>query len=220
MCKISSRVTGLLKVSKVSAEEPKRLYVGEIEGIRFNVVAWATANAEVELSFACMFEREMPGTSLSGGLLKLDGALEGALTNFRQAGLFRAQEMETLLLRYLPREIRAGLVMVIGLGDPQTLGPEVLERALRVAAREAVRLGVKTVAFAPDLLDAGHTQQSTTYSASAMLRGVIGALEAERQLSLLRLAPPLQLTEWFFDAGTAHIAAAAEQFRREFNLLS
>ncbi len=95
-----------------------------------------------------------------------------------------------------------------------------LERALRVAAREAVRLGVKTVAFAPDLLDAGHTEQSTAYSASEMLRGVIGALEAERQLSALGLTPPLQLKQWSFDAGTAHITTAVEQFRREFDLLT
>ena len=46
---------------------PQRLPIGTANQVVFDVVAWGPARADVDLSVACMFEHEMPGTAMSGG---------------------------------------------------------------------------------------------------------------------------------------------------------
>lgn len=184
--------------------------------VDFEVVTWAPAQADADLLIACMFEREMPGTHLSGGMLQLDEALGGALTRLREESSFRAQEMETLLIRTVPASVRARSILVIGLGDPLSLSSAILERALRVALREAVRLGASSVSFAPDLIDAGQTDLSSLDVEGAMVRGVLGALHAEHRLAELGRAPFPAIRGWAFETGLAHFQAAKESFLRAF----
>lgn len=61
----------------------------------------------VDLSVACLFEREADGASSAGGLLQLDRAPGGRLTDLRARGAFRAQEMETLLITLPPPRLDA-----------------------------------------------------------------------------------------------------------------
>src|SRR5437868_6764706 len=102
----------------------KRLQIGTFDGVVFDVVAWGPAQAEVDVSVACMFEHELNGAGLAGGLLALDQALGGHLTQLRREGAFRAQPMETLLVTQPPAGISARAVLVIGLGDPALLDGE------------------------------------------------------------------------------------------------
>jgi hypothetical protein len=184
--------------------------------LAIDTVAWDAVGADVELSFACMFTHEAPGSVMAGGLLHLDRSLGSALSRLRAAGDFRAEPMETLLVDQLPSGIRARAVMVIGLGDPEDLAAERLERATRVAFREAVRLGVSTAAFAPSLLDAGIEPDRIADAPSAMLRGLLTASDAEQRLVEARLASPAQIRHWSFDAGAAHIESAAKAFKKAF----
>jgi hypothetical protein len=195
----------------------RRKSLRTIAHVSFEIVTWAPSEADVDLSIACMFERDMPGTTLSGGLLQLDEALGAALTNLRNEGSFRAQEMETLLIPRPPTQMPARGILIIGLGDPLSLNFAVLERALRVAIREANRLGASTVAFAPNLLDAGLKVLPSLHVEAAMVRGVISALNAEIRLSELGLAPPPSIRNWSFETGSTHFDAATEAFLRAFN---
>jgi hypothetical protein len=199
---------------------PKRHLLLTIDGVGFETVTWAPSEAEVDLSIACMFEREMPGADLAGGLLQLDEALGRALTVFREAGYFGAQEMETLLVQTPPKTVRARQILLIGLGNPLTLSSAILERALRVAVREAIRLGATTVAFAPNLLDAGIRDAASLEVEDAMVRGVSSALLAEHRLSELGLGFPPKIKRWSFDVGPAHFESATSSFTRAFGSLA
>ncbi|SDH02313.1 MULTISPECIES: M17 family peptidase N-terminal domain-containing protein [unclassified Duganella] len=112
------------------ASSPARLPVGIIDGVQFDVVAWGPAHADVDFSVACMFEHETGDAAIAGGLL----ALDGHLTRLRTSGAFRAQEMETLLVKLPPPVMAPRAVLVIGMGDPATLDGERLRCAAHAEA--------------------------------------------------------------------------------------
>jgi hypothetical protein len=204
--------------SKDSVQRRQLLFT--MKGVGFETVTWAPSEADVDLSIACMFEREMPGSDLAGGLLQLNVALGGALTMFREAGYFRAEEMETLVVQTPPHSVRPRRILLIGLGNPLTLTSAIVERALRVAVREAIRLGATTVAFAPNLLDAGIRDAASLLVEVAMVRGVSSALLAEYRLSELNLASSPMIQRWFFDVGPTHFEAATASFTTAFESLA
>jgi len=195
---------------------PERRPLGQLDGVAFDVAAWGPAMADVDLSVACMFEREAAGASIGGGLLQLDRALGGELTRLRIKGAFRAQEMETLLITLPPPGLAPRALLVIGLGEPATLDGERLRRAARVALREAVRHGARTMAFAPSVLDAGHTDNAALKMPEVMLDGMISALRAEHLLSEAGLAPPVSLLACTFDVGAPRLETAAAEFAAAF----
>jgi len=203
------------------AQPPARLFIGEHLGLTIEAVAWDAVRADVDLSIACMFEHEMPaGAVMKGGLLDLDQTLGGMLEQLRDSGDFRAQPMETMLLERLPSGFKARSLLIIGLGDPTLIGPELLERATRVALREATRYRAKTVAFAPSLLDSGLGPDVVDLAPRAMLNGILTAFAAERRLASLGLVAHPHLSHWSFGAGLAHIKAAAAALKKAFELSS
>lgn len=203
-------------MSTPNNSSPPRLPIGTANQVVFDVVAWGQARADVDLSVACMFEHEMPGAAMSGGLLGLDQALDGQLSRLRASGAFRAQEMETLLITLPPAAVAARAVLVIGLGQPEQLNAETLRRATRVAMREAIRHGALSMAFAPSVLDAGHTDNAALDMPAVMLDGMLSALQAETDLARLGLAPPPALRHCTFDVGAPRIASAGAAFAAAF----
>jgi hypothetical protein len=199
---------------------PIRLPVGTSDGVVFDVVAWGPAQAAVDVSVACMFEHEMGGAGMAGGLLALDRALGGQLARLRTAGAFRAQPMETLLVTTPPPGVAARAVLVIGMGDPAALDGEVLRRATRVAMREAIRHGAASMAFAPSVLDAGHTDNAALDMQHVMLDGMLGALRAEHMLAEAGLAAAPVLRHCSFDVGAPRVHTAGAGFAAAFAQLT
>lgn len=200
--------------------KPIRLPVGSACGVAFDVVAWGPAQAAVDLSVACMFEHEMEAAGMSGGLLALDQALGGHLTRLRQAGAFRAQPMETLLITTPPPGLAPRAILVVGMGDPASLDGEMLRRATRVAMREAIRFGAASMAFAPSVLDAGHTDNAPLHMQDVMVDGMLGALRAEQMLAEAGLAPVPTLRHCSFDVGAPRAQAAHQAFVEAFTRLA
>jgi len=198
---------------------PIRLPIGSANGVTFDVVAWGPAQADVDISVACMFEHELAGAAMAGGLLALDQALAGQLSRLRAAGAFRAQPMETLLITTPPPGVAARAVLVIGLGDPAILDGATLRRATRVAMREAIRHGAEAMAFAPSVLDAGHADNAGLDMQHVMLDGMLGALRAEHLLAEAGLAAMPALRFCSFDVGAPRAQAAAAGFVAAFRQL-
>lgn len=201
------------------AAVPARLPIGCSDGVAFDVVAWGPAQANVDISVACMFEHEMGSAGMAGGLLALDQALGGQLSRLRTQSAFRAQPMETLLITAHPASIAARAVLVIGLGDPTMLDGETLRRATRVAMREAIRHGAVSMAFAPSVLDAGHVHNAALNMQEVMLDGMLSALRAEHLLADAGLAAPPLLRRCSFDVGAPRLQAAAAGFAAAFSRL-
>jgi hypothetical protein len=198
---------------------PARLPIGAHDGVVFDVVAWGPAHADVDFSVACMFEHEL-GAGMAGGLLALDQALGGELSRLRAAGAFRAQPMETLLVTSPPPGVMPRAVLVIGMGDPAALDGDVLRRACRVAMREAIRFGAVSMAFAPSVLDAGHTDNAALDMQAVMLDGMLGALRAEHMLAEGGLAPTPALRHCTFDVGAPRLQTAGRAFVEAFARLA
>ncbi|MBB6188350.1 M17 family peptidase N-terminal domain-containing protein [Rhodanobacter sp. MP7CTX1] len=193
--------------------------IGVLHGVSLTVAAWDGVMAAVDLSFACMFERELSDTGPAGGLRHLDDALGGTLTKLRRAGYFRAQPMETLLLSRLPATVLARAVMVVGLGDPSTWSPALTAEAAATAVRAAMQHGIESAAFAPSLLDAGLAPSATGDVAALMLKAVVGAISAQVQIAATGLAPPHSLRQWVFDVGPAHMDSVTAHFQAAFAAL-
>jgi hypothetical protein len=202
-----------------TAPSPSRLPIGTHDGVVIDVAAWGPAQADVEFSVACMFEHEL-GAGMAGGLLALDQALGGALSRLRAAGAFRAQPMETLLVTTPPPGMKPRAVLVIGMGDPAALDGDVLRRACRVAMREAIRYGAASMAFAPSVLDAGHTDNAALKMQEVMLDGMLGALRAEQMLADAGLARTPALRHCTFDVGAPRLQAAGHAFVEAFGRLA
>jgi hypothetical protein len=196
--------------------DPASLAIGTSQGVVFDVVAWGPAYADVDLSIACMFEHEVGDAPIAGGLLGLDQALGGHLTRMRAEGKFLGQPMETILITSPPAGMLPRAVLVIGLGDPATLDADRLRQATRVAMREAIRDGARSMAFAPSVLDAGHTDNAHLNMPSVMLEGMLGALDAELALASNGLAPSPVLEHCTFDVGAPRLANAAQEFASAF----
>jgi hypothetical protein len=206
----------IMTTTTLSAQH--RLPIGHTEGVEFDVVAWGPAQADVDFSVACMFEHELNGAPVAGGLLGLDTALDGQLTALRASGAFRAQPMETLLISLPPAAIAARAVLVIGLGAPETLDSDRLRRATRVAMREAIRHGARSLAFAPSVLDGGHTDNAALDMPHVMMDGMLSALRAEHALAQAGLAPPPSVQHCTFDVGAPRLQGAGEAFAAAFAL--
>lgn len=195
---------------------PARLPIGSAEGVAFDVVAWGPAHAEVDFSVACMFEHEVDGAGIAGGLLQLNEALGNELTRLRGDGLFRAQSMETLLITKPPSSIKARAVLVIGLGDPSTLDGDRLRQATQLAMREAIRYGARSMAFAPSVLDGGHTNNAALRMQEVMLAGMLNGLRTELALAAAGLTQRPALQQCTFDVGAPRLEGAAESFAAAF----
>jgi hypothetical protein len=202
-----------------TASSPARLPIGTRDGVGFDVVAWGPAHAAVDFSVPCMFEHEL-GAGMAGGMLALDEALGGQLSRLRAARAFRAQPMETLLVTMPPPAVAARAVLVIGMGDPAALDGDLLRRACRVAMREAIRHGAVSMAFAPSVLDAGHTDNAALDMQEVMLDGMLGALRAEHMLAQAGLAPTPALRHCTFDVGPPRLQAAGRAFADAFARLA
>lgn len=193
--------------------------IGVLQGVSIDVAAWDGTKAAVELSFACMFERELTGTGPTGGLRHLDDAFGGALVALRREGYFQAKPMETLLINHPPATIVAKAVMVVGLGDPSAWTPALTAEAAATAIRAAIQQGVASAAFAPSLLDTGLTPSATGGVAEAMLKAVATAISTQAHLAAMGLALPHALRRWVFDVGAERLDATAEHFQATFATL-
>jgi hypothetical protein len=203
-------------------EEPLRRptqRLGERDGVVFDLVAWDAADAAVDLSVACMFEREAPGAHLTGGLLHLDRTLGGALSRLRGERLFEARELEALHVRSPPGTVQAHALLVVGLGDPVRLTASVLQRAARAAFSAAAAADAVSVAFAPSLIDSGLPPSGLGDAPSAMLSGVLQGVRAHARLREEGLVGALSVKRWTFDAGPAHMSVAGAAFEEAFATL-
>jgi hypothetical protein len=95
-------------------------------------------------------------------------------------------------------------LLLVGLGDEAALSLDLLERVGKTSLREAARLGVSRVAYAPLIRDQGNSKFGTGDVAAAVLRGVLLAYDTEKRLQKEGLAKAFTLEQWNVEAGAAY----------------
>src|SRR5256714_2236589 len=160
--------------------------------------------ADVPLQVVCYFKYTPEGaTRMTGAPVELDKKLGGVIASLRERGEFVGDEGETLLLIPPKDSIKAKALLLVGLGEEDALSLKVMERVGRVSLREAARLRVRRVAFAPLIRDQGNSKLAAGDVETAVVRGVLLAYDTEKRLQEEGLARKFTLEQWNVEAGPA-----------------
>lgn len=187
---------------------------GSVDGI--SMIGWVQgpSSANTELQVACVFEYtegdifNAPALPASlNGLVHLDEALKGELTNIRKSGQFQGHSLETILITPPAGSMSAKKLLLIGLGDRNKFTPDLMTSVGEVAAREALRLGVTNFAFASDLKDAG-IDSPTALIAGNVVRGIVHANRSENYLKEHKLSTTKKIEKVYLLAGPSFFETA------------
>src|SRR5947199_4741293 len=153
--------------------------------------------ADVPLQVVCYFKYTPEGAKrMTGAPVELDKKLGGVIASLRERGEFVGDEGETLLLIPPRDSIKAQALLLVGLGEEDALSLKVMERVGKVSLREAARLGVSRVAFAPLIREQGNSKLAAGDVETAAVRGVLLAYDTERRLQKQGLARKFTLEQW------------------------
>ena len=180
-------------------------------GMTVTVKMIAPYAAEADLQVICVFKHKPEGDTYQDSMQVLDEKLGGVLSRLRNSGDFIGELGETLLFSPAPGSISAKQLLAVGLGAEELLSPDALRVASRVALREAVRLKVKQVYFAPTLRDQGNSKLGVGEVDRAVVGQVVQAYDVERRLQKEKLAPEFQVEEWIIEAGPKHLEDAVQE---------
>ncbi len=187
-------------------------HVGQRDGLSVDVAVQGPSTQKTPLQVACVFEyvagdiTDPPALPAAlNGMLHLDQALKGLITDLRKSGRFAGHALETLVIVPPKGAIPAERVLLIGLGDKKAFTPALMRNVGSVGMREALRLGVTSYAHASDLKDAG-VSSPTAAVADAVVQGALDALASERWLHEHSAAPAPSVRTLTLLAGPAFFA--------------
>ncbi|WP_114940956.1 M17 family peptidase N-terminal domain-containing protein [Mucilaginibacter endophyticus] len=200
---LSGAATGFAQTQKLAAPGTSEV-LGQIDSITIAVAVQAPSNQQTPLQVICVFQytegdifNSPPALPRNlNGLVHVDDALKGMLTELRKSGRFEGHALETILITPPAGSMPAEKLLIIGLGDRKTFNPELMTSVGRVEMREALRLGVSSYSHASDLKDAG-IDSPTGAVAVNVIKGAINAYETERFLkghSLTAFQPMAKIT--------------------------
>jgi hypothetical protein len=161
--------------------------------------------ADVPLQVVCYFKyTPEEAKKMSGAPVELDKRLGGVIGSLRERGQFVGEQLETLLI--IPRKgsIKAKALLLVGLGDEDALSLNLMEAVGRVTLREAARLGVSRVAFAPLIRDQGNSKFGTGDVAKAVVRGMLLAYDTQKRLQKEGMCKEFTLDQWNNEAGAKY----------------
>lgn len=189
---------------------------GQVNGINIEGIVQGPATEVAPLQVACVFEytegdiyNSPPALPAAlNGMVHLDQALNGLITEIRRSGRFSGHALETLLIIPPKGMIPAQKLLLIGLGDRNAFNAENMKEVGAVSMREALRLGVKHYAISADIKDAG-ISSPTALVAGNIVRGAISAYQTQTFLKskgMGRFTPLTKLTllagmNYFVEAG-------------------
>jgi hypothetical protein len=167
--------------------------------------------ADVPLQVVCYFKYTPDGAKrMSGAPVELDKQLGGVIASLRERGEFAGDQLETILVAPPKDSIKAKALLLVGLGDEDALSLKLMEAVGRVSLREAARLGVSRVAFAPLIRDQGNSKLGTGDVETAVVRGMLLAYDTEKRLQKEGLAKAYTLDQWNVEAGPTYFDETVE----------
>ncbi|WP_413670772.1 M17 family peptidase N-terminal domain-containing protein [Mucilaginibacter sp. Mucisp86] len=185
--------------------------LGQIDGMTITTAVQAPSNQQTPLQVICVFEytdgdifNSPPALPRNlNGLVHIDDALKGMLTELRKSGRFEGHALETILITPPAGSMPAEKLLIIGLGDRKAFNSELMTSVGRVEMREALRLGVSSYSHASDLKDAG-IDSPTGIVAVNVVKGAVNAYETEQFLKNHSLSSFQPITKITLLAGPAY----------------
>ena len=164
-----------------------------------------------DLQIICLFNHKQAGDTYQGAAKDTDAHLHGLLSALRNRNEFVGELGETFLFTPARDSIPAKQFMVIGLGDEKDLSLDTLRLVGRIAAREAVRLKAKHVAWAPVIRDEGNTTIEVGEGDRAFTEQMLSAYDTEQRLQAQGLAPKFTIDSLVIEAGASFFDSAVKQ---------
>ncbi|MGH7993584.1 MAG: M17 family peptidase N-terminal domain-containing protein [Limisphaerales bacterium] len=162
-------------------------------GIRLSIKMVGPYTEAADLQIICLFKHKDSGDTYQGAAKETDAHLGGLLSALRNRGEFVGELGETILFTPAKGSIPAKRFMVIGLGDEKDLSLDTLQIVGRIAAREAVRLKAKNVAWAPVIRDEGNSVIEVGLGDRTFAEQFLSAYDTEKRLQVQGLNPNLAL---------------------------
>jgi len=189
---------------------------GKVDGINIEAMVQGPATEVASLQVACVFEYtegdifNPPALPAElNGMVHLDQALHGLITEIRRSGQFAGHAFETLLIIPPTGLISAKKLLLIGLGDRNAFNAEIMKEVGVVAMREALRLNINHLAIAADIKDAG-IASPTGLVAGNLVRGAISAYRTQSYLQSKGMGSFVPLTRLTLLAGMSFFNDAGE----------
>src|ERR1700736_4291644 len=196
---------GALARSDQAKDEVKEKALDAPHKVKVKVRMEGPYTADVPLQVVCYFKYTPEGAKrMSGAPVELDKQLGGVIGSLRERGEFVGDQLETILITPPKDSIKAKALLLVGLGDEDALSLKLMEGVGRVALREAARLGVSRVAFAPLLRDQGNKKLGTGDVETAVVRGMLLAYDTEKRLQKEGLSKEFTLDDWNVEAGPTY----------------
>jgi Cytosol aminopeptidase family, N-terminal domain len=180
-------------------------------GVTFSVKMVGPYMEPADLQIICLFKHKANGDTYQGAAKDTDEKLGGMLSTLRNRGEFVGESGETILFTPPQGSIPAKRFMVIGLGDEKDLSLDTLRTVGRIAAREAVRLKAKHVAWAPVIRDEGNTAIDVGQGDRAFTEQMLAAYDTEKRLQAQNLAPEFSIDSVVIEAGPGFFDSAVKQ---------
>lgn len=190
--------------------------LGKVDGVAIETTVQSPSAEVTPLQIACVFEYTegdivnppaLP--AVANGMLHLDKALNGIITDLRKSGRFTGHAFETLLITPPPGTIPAQQLLLIGLGNRNQFTPELMITVGSIGMREALRLGVRSYAHASDIKDAG-IDSPTAAVAGNVVKGALQAYRTQEYLKTKKMASFTPLTKITLLAGPAFYHVSGE----------
>jgi hypothetical protein len=180
-------------------------------GLKVSVKMIGPYTEPADLQIICLLKHKASGDTYQGAAKDTDEHLHGILSALRNRGEFVGELGETFLFTPPNGSILAKRFMVIGLGEEKDLSLETLRVVGRIAAREAVRLEAKHVAWAPVIRDEGNTAVDVGQGDRAFIEQMLSAYDTEKRLQTQALAPNFSIEDLVIEAGPTYFDDAAKQ---------
>jgi hypothetical protein len=193
--------------------------LGKADGLLIEGKVQSPSGQDTPLQVICIFEYEegdMTSPSAlpaaANGLLHVDQALNGLITELRKSGKFKGHRLETLLLTPPKGSMPAQQLLLIGLGNRKDFTPDVMTDIGRIGMREALRLGVSSYSHASDLKDGGVDSPTGTVAVN-VVKGALDAYETEQYLLNKKLTTHKPLTKVTLLAGQPFFVPAGDAIK-------
>jgi len=201
--------------------------LGKVESVEIEAVVQGPAAQATPLQIACLFEYTAGDITTSppalpkelNGMLHLDQALNGLITEIRKSNKFEGKYLETLLITPPAEAISAKKLLLIGLGNRQDFKAEIMRMVGVTGMREALRLGVSSYSHASDIKDAG-VESPTAEVAGYVIQGAIEAYRTQLFLKQQNASDPLTVTKVSLLTGPAYFEDSKKGVKKVINTLS
>jgi hypothetical protein len=180
-------------------------------GITLSVKMVGPYMEPADLQIICLFKHKSNGDTYQGAAKDTDEKLGGMLSTLRNRGEFVGESGETIVFTPPKDSIPAKRFMVIGLGEEKDLSLDTLRIVGRIAAREAVRLKAKHVAWAPVIRDEGNTTIDVGEGDRAFVEAMLAAYDTEKRLQAQGLASKFSIESFVIEAGPSFFDGAVKQ---------